>query len=247
MNNKTKKIIGVCSALAFIFLASYPVWADRLESESYFVTFGNFNVTSGEKSSASYNVTDTVGQIASGPYGQYGSSDYFIGGGFQYIYQIDSFAFTISDVSVELGSIIPNTHNSATHDLTISTRGAGGYIIYAYEEHPLRHNNGSTFIPDTSCDLGTCSISNAEVWTNTSVPGFGFNMTGNDIPIDFVDSTYFRAFADEESGDQMQIVMSSSNIANARTSTVTYKAGVTGTQAAGNYQTNIRFVAVPGY
>lgn len=247
MNNTAKKIIGLYSALVFIFLASYPAWADRLESNSYFVTFGNFNVTSGEKSSASYNVTDTVGQVANGPYGQYGSSTYFVGGGFQYIYQIDSFAFTISDVSVELGAINPNTHNSATHDLTITTRGAGGYIIYAYEEHPLRHNNGSTDIPDTSCDAGGCTISNAEVWSNTSIPGFGFNMSGNDIPADFTDSTYFRPFADDESADPMQIVMSSSNIANARTSTVTYKAGVSGTQAAGNYQTNIRFVAVPGY
>ncbi|NCO12619.1 hypothetical protein GW926_03740 [Candidatus Pacearchaeota archaeon] len=247
MNNKAKKIIGLYSALVFIFLASYPVWADRLESDSYVVTFGNFNVTSGEKSSASYNVTDTVGQVANGPYGAYGSSTYFVGGGFQYIYQIDSFAFTISDVSVELGEIIPNTHSSASHDLTITSRGAGGYIIYAYEDHPLRHTNNSTDIPDTACDAASCTISNAEVWTNTSIPGFGFNMTGNDVPSDFTDSTYFRPFADDESGDPMQIVMSSSNIANARTSTVTYKAGVDVTQSSGNYQTNISYVAVPGY
>jgi hypothetical protein len=244
---RAKKVIGLLSASAFLLMASYPVVADRLESNSFVVSFGNFNVTSGEKSSASYNVTDTVGQVANGPYGSYGGSTYFVGGGFQYVYQIDDFAFSISDVSVELGAINPGTHNSATHDLTITTRGAGGYIIYAYEEHPLRHQNGTTDVPDTTCDAGGCTITSAEVWTNQSISGFGFNMTGDDIPADFVDSTYFRPFADDEDGDTMQTVMSSSNIANARTSTVTYKAGVPGTQAAGNYQTNIRFVAVPGY
>jgi hypothetical protein len=247
MNNKVKKIIGFSSALIFLLLASYPVLADRLESDSFVVTFGNFNVTSGEKSSASYNVTDTVGQVASGPYGAYGSSTYFVGGGFQYIYQIDTFAFSISDVSIELGEVNVGSHNSASNDLTITTKGAGGYIVYAYEEHPLRHQNGSTDIPDTSCDASGCTISNAEIWTNTSIPGFGFNMTGNDIPSDFVDSTYFRPFADDSDSDQMQIVMTSPNIAAARTATVTYKAGIGATQAAGDYQTNIRFVAVPGY
>lgn len=244
---KVKILIGLFSALVFLLLANSDIIADRLESDSYVVTFGNFNVTSGEKSSASYNVTDTVGQIASGPYGQYGSSTYFVGGGFQYIYQIDTFAFTISDVSVELGELTIGSHSSATNDLTVTTKGAGGYIVYAYEEHPLRHDNGSADITDTACDGGTCTISNADVWSNTSVAGFGFNMTGDDIPADFIDSTYFRPFADDESADQMQIVMTSPNIANQRTSTVTYKAGISGTQAAGNYQTNIRFVAVPGY
>lgn len=244
---KVKILIGLFSSLAFLLLSTSDTIADRLESDSYVVTFGNFNVTSGEKNSASYNVTDTVGQIASGPYGQYGSSTYFVGGGFQYIYQIDTFAFSISDVSVELGELTVGSHSSASNDLTVTTKGAGGYIVYAYEEHPLRHDSGSADISDTACDSGTCTISNAEVWSNTSVAGFGFNMTGDDIPSDFIDSTYFRPFADDESADQMQIVMTSPNIANQRTSTVTYKAGISGTQAAGNYQTNIRFVAVPGY
>lgn len=242
-----KKSIGLISAILFFFMAFYPILADRLESDSYVVTFGNFNVTSGEKSSASYNVTDTVGQVANGPYGSYGSSTYFVGGGFQYIYQIDSFAFSISDVSVELGEINPGVHNSATNDLTITTKGAGGYIVYAYEEHPLRHQNGTTDIPDTSCDGGTCTISSAQVWSNQSIAGFGFNMTGNDIPADFVDSTYFRPFADDSDSDPMQIVMTSPNIASQKTATVTYKAGISNTQAAGDYQTNIRFIAVPGY
>lgn len=244
---QAKIFIGGLSALGFLLLASQVVFSDRLESQSFVVTFGNFNVTSGEKSSLTYNLTDTVGQVANGPYGQYGVSGYFVGGGFQYIYQIDTFSFRITDVSVELGELSPNTHVTATHDLIITTKGAGGYYVYAYEKNPLRHVNGSPDIPDTSCNAGTCTISSAAIWNNTSVPGFGYNMSGNDIPSDFIDSTYYRPFADQSASDPMQVVMSSTNIASNRTATVTYKAGISGTQAAGDYATTVSYVAVPGY
>jgi hypothetical protein len=221
--------------------------AERLESNSYVITFGNFNVTSGEKSSASYNVTDTVGQTGAGPYGEYGSSTYFVGSGFQYIYQIDDFSFQISKTLINLGEIEVDTHATDSHTLTITTRGAGGYSVYAYEEHPLRQAQGSEEIADTTCNAGSCTHTSAAVWTDQSIAGFGYNMSGNDIPSNFLDNTYFKSFADNESADPMQIVMSSNNIANERQSTVTYKAGVGGVQASGNYETSVVYVAVPGY
>jgi hypothetical protein len=221
--------------------------AERLESDSYIIQFGNFNVTSGAKDSASFNLTDTVGQVASGPYGAYGSSTYFIGAGFQYIYQIQDFRFMISKLAIDLGLLTPGSHNTDSHTLTITTRGAGGYTIYAYELHPLRQRLGSAEIPDTACDAGTCTISVAQVWQTQSVPGFGYNMSGQDIPADFLGSTYFRPFADFSINDPMQIVMSSPNIATSRQATVTYKAGISGSQAAGQYETGVVYIAVPGY
>ncbi|HEX7017747.1 MAG TPA: hypothetical protein VF209_02470, partial [Patescibacteria group bacterium] len=231
----------------FFLVVSVPAWAQRLESDSYVIQFGNFNVTSGEKESASYNVTDTVGQTFAGPFGAYGSSDYFIGAGFQYIYQIDTFAFSISDVDIDLGSLTPGAHNTASNTLRITTKGAGGYTVYAYELHPLRHSNGTNDIDDTLCDTGACSESNADPWTTLTVTGFGFNASGNDVPADFVDSTYFRQFADREDGETMQVVMSDDDIADNEEATITYKAGVSGTQAAGDYQTGVVYVAVPGF
>jgi len=220
--------------------------AERLESDSYVIQFGNFNVTSGEKDSASYNVTDTVGQTGAGPYGQYGSSGYFVGSGFQYIYQIDDFNFKISQVALDFGELIIGTHKTASHTLTITTKGAGGYTVYAYELHPLRSPANDT-IADTTCDAGTCSQTTAGVWSNQSIPGLGYNMSGHDIPAAFVNSTYFKQFADLSLGETMQAVMSSTNIANQRQSTVTYKLGINSTQASGKYQTGVVYVAVPGY
>lgn len=239
-------IILTITLLSFLFVASLAK-AERLESDSYVITFGNFNVTSGQKDSATYNVTDTVGQVGSGPYGQYGSSSYFVGSGFQYIYQIDTFRFEISKTEIDFGELIEETHNTDSHTLTITTRGAGGYSVYAFEEHPLRQIQGANEIPDTTCNSGTCTHIVAAPWTDQTVPGFGYNMSGNDIPANFIDSTYYRNFADNESADEMQIVMSSNSIANARQATVTYKAGIGLNQASGTYQTAVVYVAVPGY
>ncbi|MDQ3008346.1 MAG: hypothetical protein M3Q81_02000 [bacterium] len=247
LKNKLIVAMGVFTAAALLHSAHQTALAERLESDSYVIQFGNFNVTSGQKSSASYTVTDTVGQTGAGPFGQYGSSSYFVGAGFQYIYQIDTFSFRLSRTAVDLGVVTPDSHNSGSHTMSITTRGAGGYAVSAYEIHPLRTVGGGNVIADTTCDAGTCDETSAAIWSNQSIPGFGFNMTGNDIPTDFTSSNYFRQFADASLVEPMQIVMSSSSINTERTATVTYKVGAPGSQAAGAYQTGVVYVAVPGY
>lgn len=221
--------------------------SSTLESDSYIIQFGNFNVTAGEKSSTTYNVTDTVGQSFAGPFGQYGSSTYFVGSGFQYIYQIKPFHFSISDLNIDLGELAIDAFGTDSNVLSITTHGASGYTVYAYELHPLRHQNGSVDLPDTTCNAGTCTQTTAAVWTNSSVQGFGFNATGATVPADFIDGTYFRQFADREAGEPMQPVMDSNTIGESDTATITYKAAAQGTQAAGTYQTAVVYVAVPGY
>ena len=138
-------------------------------------------------------------------------------------------------------------HNSASNKLTITTKGAGGYTIYAYEQNPLTHSNGTNIIPDTTCNAGTCTQAIAGVWTNQNIPGFGFNVVGNDVATDFLDSTYFRQFADNSSAEDMQVIMNNSNIVKNSQGTITYKVGIDGNTTAGNYQTGIVYVAVPGY
>lgn len=243
------KLTRLLAALALLCLLVVPTqlaFAENLSSDSYIIQFGNFNVTSGEKGSDNFSLTDTVGQVGAGPYGQYGSSSFFVGGGFQYIYQIPEFSFRLSKLAVNLGELTPGAHNTDSHSMAITTRGAGGYVVYAYEEHELQHTDGSDTIPDTNCDTA-CSTTAAGIWTNQGQPGFGYNMSGHDIPSDFIDNNYFRPFANRALAAPMQAVMSSNNVAQNREATITYKAGLAGSQAAGRYETTIVFVAVPGY
>lgn len=245
MKNYIYPFALTCSLVTVLTFAT-PALAERLESDSYVIQFGNFNMTAGEKSSASYNVTDTVGQTGAGPYGEYGVSNYFIGGGFQYIYQIDEFFFQISKIYIDLGELTPGLHSSDSHTLTISTRNAG-YTVYAYEEHSLQHTSGLYTIADTTCDASNCDETTAGLWQTQTVPGFGFNISGDDIPLDFVNADYYRQFANNSTAETSQIVMSSPNIANNQQATVTYKAGIAGNQAAGRYETAVVYIAVPSY
>lgn len=232
--------------------------ADRLTSDSYIIQFGNFNMGAGKREGTLYNVSYTLGQTGAGPYGDFGDtgSYYFVGAGFQYIYQIGDFSFTISDTDLDLGELTPGAHNTVNNTLTISTRGAGGYTVYAYELHRLALEGGTAWIPDTECDPGyTCTVDDAKPWIVTSEPGFGYNAQGDTVSQDFTasnldcstDDECFRPFADASQGGTMQVVMSSDVIARNEEALITYKAGISGAQAAGRYSTGIVYVAVPGY
>lgn len=237
----------------FIISTSFlvaPVLAENLESDSYIIQFGNFNITSGEKSGDTYTVTDTVGQSFAGPYGEYGVSNYFLGSGFQYIYQIKPFQFVISNTNINLGLLTAQAHNTAAHTLLINAPNAGGYTIYAYEAHPLQTVDGSYAIPDTTCDNNDCDETVATIWQDTGVGGFGFNIQGVDVAPDFTSSNHFRQFANKAATspvEPMEAIMSTTSAAFDRLSTVTYKAGLSGSEAAGRYQTSVVYVAVPGY
>jgi len=256
-------IIFFCLAIFVSLIALFRpqlIKAERLTSDSYIIQFANFNMGAGKFDPGTlYNVSYTLGQTAAGPYGKFGEGEesyYFIGAGFQYIYQIGEFKFTISDIDIDLGTLTPGAHNTGNNTLTISTRGAGGYTIYTYEQHPLTHRGGLDFIPDTECDVGyTCDPENAKPWLMENVEGFGFNAAGDSVAEDFTsanpvcitDTECFRPFADVSGGGVMKPIMGSDNIARAEQATITYKAGISGAQAAGHYETSIIFVAVPGY
>ena len=114
----------------------------------------------------------------------------------------------------------------------------GTVSVYAYEQKPLTHQDGSDLIVNTNCDAG-CNYITAAPWVTPTNYGFGFNMSGEDIASDFANSTYFRPFADNSNGQNMSAVMSSSDLAIDQLSTVTYKVSIGGSQAAGIYNLSL--------
>ncbi len=218
------------------------VKAETMSSDSYKIIFGNFNMTAGKKSSSSYTVTDTVGQTAAG---EFNANGYTVKAGFQYLYALYDFSFRISDLTIDFGSLTPGTPATATNVLTVSAPGAG-YAVSVFENHPLENENEDQ-IPDTTCDNGGCTESQAEIWSSNTTYGFGFNLSGDDVASDFVDGSYFRQFANLAGGETPQVIMSSSQAGKNRQATVTYKVNISGDQAAGNYSNYLVFVATPSY
>jgi len=228
-----------------ILLLAVPAAAVNMRSNSYRVQWGNINIGSGKQNSGSYNVTYTMGQIAPG---QFGETGYIVRAGFQYIHSIIPFSFSISDLSIAFGSLTPQALTTDTNVLTVGAGGTGGYQVLAYEDHPLRlDTNSNVNIANTVCDNGNGTKTSAEVWQQTSTYGFGFNMSGDDIPTDFTDSTYFRPFADWETDGAGEEVMASSAVTKSSQATVTYQVNVDTTQEAGNYSNAIVYIAVPRY
>lgn len=229
-------------ALIILLVSSAPVYAETMLSPNFKIRFGNFNITSGTKSSASYSLTDTVGQTAAG---QFDSAGYTVKAGFQYMYTLYDFTFMISDLTIDFGTLSPNTFSTASNILTVSTPGQG-YSVTAHETERLKRSGSSVYIPDTSCNSG-CTETSAAVWTSTSSLGFGYNVAGTDKSADFVDTTYFRPFPDVSLGDSPATILSASESVRDRAATVTYKVNIGPTQAAGGYETGIIYIATPVY
>lgn len=219
--------------------------ADTLTSPAFEIDMSTINITGGSKSSASFKLTDTVGQTFQG---RFDSAGYVLKAGFQYIYTQTPFTFTISNLDLNFGSLISGTPSLLTNLLTVTTGSAYGYTVKTIEDHPLRLNNGVTTIPDTSCDLASpCTQSDATVWADNARYGFGYNIQGTDVDIaDFVNNSYFRPFP-VQNLDQPATIMSRVGVATNSAATVTYKVNISGAQAAGTYQNNLQFIAIPSF
>lgn len=239
--------------LWFLCFYTQKAIAQHFESNSYIIDWGNFNITSGKKTSTNYNLTDTVGQNAPGPYT---STDYIVKSGFQYIYNtFNKFSFRVDNLSIAFGTLVPGVGTSATNNLTISSPAGHGYQILALEDHSL-WQSPTIYIPDTTCDSGTCTESVSGVWTSNTTYGFGFNVigtnnsgvaTGVGTSNIFTNNTYFRQFANKAGDETPQTVMTESSPIQNHTARVTYKTNISSLQSSGNYQTAINFIAVPNY
>jgi hypothetical protein len=225
----------------------------RLESPNFRIQFPNFNSGAGIPTSDTYNVNATIGQTAEG---LFSSTGYIVRSGFQYIQTIIPFSFTVSDISIDFDDLIAGVATTQATTLTVKAGGAGGYSVKARENHPLQNDSGSTTIPDTTCDTGFCTQADADPWTLSTTYGFGFNMSGDDIPSDFVDSTYFRHFADASIPEDAEVIMNKSQVTwdypnNAwpweSIADVTFKINISSTQAGGIFRNMVTFTAIPSF
>ena len=226
-------------------LVSLAKAVEPMESATYQIQLGNFNMTSGEKSGGGFKVTDTVGQTAAG---DFRSDGYTILAGFQYIYTLAEFSFQISDLTIDLGELSSFAFADGTNDLTVTT-ASGGYLLLTRAAHPLQlKSDPGSFIPFTNCD-GGCQPDTAGEWISPSNDGFGFNANGDNVTSDFDlgGPTYFRPFTNGATGGEPQLIASSSAVVKDDVTSITYRAAAAPSAAAGDYETVVEFWAIPSY
>ncbi len=247
MNNKKYFIF-----LIFILILSSVYYqkpiivnAQTFVSNSFKIDFGNFNMTSGKKSSTTYKLTDTVGQNAPG---QFNNSGYIVKSGFQYINeQIIPLSFIIDNLDLNFNNLTPNIGSTITNTLTISTPTVNGYEILVIANHPLTTIGTNNTIPDTKCDTYVCSESVSGSWNSNSTYGFGFNANGSGTSDYFTNSTYFRQFADNSLNEGSAVIASENTPVQSHSTLITYKVNISPIQPAGIYQNSINFIAIPKY
>lgn len=207
-------------------------------STNYDFHFTNINIGGRTTNSPNYTLDISLGQTAAKKWAQNG---YIIKAGFQYVHVLYPFTFTLSDTTIDFGTLIPNDPQEQQLTATVSHRGQG-YEVKVYEDHKLQTFDGNSWINDTVCDNPYCDEDTAEKWVSNSVDGFGYNVSGHDYSSDFLSSDYFRPFSTNPT-----TFMESNEAAKNRQALINVKVNIGATQAVGTYQTVLRFIAIPKY
>ncbi|HOX96673.1 MAG TPA: hypothetical protein PLI45_04830 [Candidatus Woesebacteria bacterium] len=148
--------------------------------------------------------------------------------------------------SVPFGILTINTFKTAAQTLTVSTNSVSGYAVTAIENERLSNLAASpSYIPDTTCDTGTCTESSEAAWaTATDHPGFGYTVAlSSGSPTISPTAPNYKPFASLAASESPSQIMSSSGVANSQAADVCYKISIDATQAAGSYENQITYTA----
>ena len=226
-----------------------------LRSTNYEITWPNLNMAAGGSTSPGYKMGITAGQTSPGLY----SNGYKIRAGFQYIHSIIPFSFKISPWALNFGSLNPETlTNNQSLTLTVNSGSAGGYQVTVWENDELTSTALST-IPDTACNpANPCTQNDSGIWTQTTTYGFGYNMTGTDVPNvppgEFTGGKYKR-FANASNTTPVENpvkIMGLTAVEHVvaeknKVATMSARINISNIQAAGTYRNILTFIAIPTY
>jgi len=234
-----------------LFTAS-PVGALTMSNSNYKLQMENLNTAAGKSTGTNKKLSLTVGESA---IGKYTNSNFTVESGFQYIYPFkkstsSTFQFTVSDTTIDFGKLSPANPVTRTSTLTITTGNATGYTVTTSENKPLTAAASSAFIPDTTCDLGTCSESQSGIWDSILTYGFGYrcdNQIATDCAIGFLQTSSYKQFADASKSETTQSIMTGSGQSSTKSSKVTYKVNISSSQLPGIYKNTITYIAAPTF
>lgn len=169
---------------------------------------------------------------------------------------------TTTTSSVPFGSVSPGAFYNGAHQLVVSTNSPTGYVVKVDETDQMGLNGvkcvgsipaAASCILDTTCDGGgTCTESTSAAWTTTGAAsdyGLGYSLSqspgGGTPTLPFLGSVTFNAkqFADSESGETKQTIMSKAGVASIDQACIIYRLDVNPTQTAGTYWNIVRYTA----
>lgn len=162
------KKFSILFALLFLSVVSCQLsavtHAQTMSNDSYILNEGNLNSFGGKSTGSNYSVTSTGGSLAPGVYS---GTNYKVRANFSYgavASSSSAFTFSISNSSINFGTITPGEPITRSNTLTISSP-ITGYQLTASENYPLKNPQGAV-IANTTCDAGNCTYAVAGLWNS---------------------------------------------------------------------------------
>lgn len=171
---------------------------------------------------------------------------------------------TTTAAGVPLGELSISAFTDAAQALAVSTNATNGYAVTVRANDQLGRNaavctgdnTGADCIPDSTGNNAAMSHTASDRWDSTTFKGFGFsldnvNATGL-TPVFEYDTTSgncsggtycARQFADSEDSQAAQQIFSSTTVASDHNLYVCYRAIISATQAAGDYENHVIYTA----
>ncbi len=164
---------------------------------------------------------------------------------------VDTSTGTNSPLAVPFGSLSLNAFKDASHQLSVSTNASSGYSVTAIEDDELGKDGATTpFIPDTTCDSGSCAFDDGtgSDWDTATNNGFGYSIDNNDassVPFEYNSVGNFDAlpFANNADGESPVELMSSTGVADDQDIYMCYRISIGATQEAGDYENIVTYTA----
>lgn len=147
-----------------------------------------------------------------------------------------AFSFSTSPDNISFGTL--QATNPVIREMTFGITSSRGYQILAAAGNPLRKTDGA-FIPDTTCDNGSCSEFTPAPWLNTLTYGFGYRTSG-------METDYYQQFADLSRKEVIQPVFKGLQAQNV-SEKLTYRINISATQSPGSYSNSIFYIATPDF
>lgn len=241
---KMRKIIFIIVIMIITVISADPgeVSAQQMSSQNFRIEGGNFNMTSGNKESQNFKLSDVVGQTAAGIFA---SKGYIIQAGFLNGAAGTAISLSVYPAIVDFGALIPNNPVEKSLRITISNGNATGYTVRVSENQPLTTLAGAE-ITDTVCDSKKpCSLTQAASW-GKSQTGFGYRVSGRTTPQDFEKENFYRPFPASRRNEQAALVMQSQAKRVIDQANMALRLLVDQNQPVGQYRNVLSFSALVG-
>lgn len=191
--------------------------AQVMSSANYKIFVDSINGGGSLGTSASYKLTDTIGEV--GVTEDVSSTNYRIKAGFEAIGPDQILTVNLSTTLVAIGVLSPNNVVSADEIITITTNG-NGYTTTIASDGNLRASNGSDI---NNVSDGTVTAGSEEFGIRTSGTGGQFNSTDTSVTA------------------TAKTIISRTTAVSGDATTVTFKASVDTNSSFNNYSNVVTF------